>query len=551
MAYAGYPTHGVPAHVSSLLIPRLPYLCSQASAAKKKKKKKGGGGGGGGGSNQAGGGGAAQQPAEDAQARFQSTLDELKSGDAALLTTCDLSQCGFGDKKLRQLLAALRDLKSVCALTSLDLSNNSISDAGATALCAALASEGEALAPQLGALALHGNPIGAEAASTCAAALAVRPGLALVLPEQSSPEGGGGSASSLAAPDLDVYFAARATGEESGSEASGKEGGKANGGEEEEELPLLVGPTYSLDVATAILEKATPATAGESSDVTDAVQSLLWKVEAECAQLAASGTQNAKFLPRGLKWCSQHTASIGALLSPPARPRVSYGAGGGSTSAVMHTAWASRLGRRRLLLIELLICLINARRPPLTSALADSKPSLVCLALSLLERHPVSAVLGAAIRRLVDAAFQAKPLRASMLTAFHAPPPSSAAGGGADALVASTVPSAQSMVANALLGACRPNGGGSGRRHAMPSTPVWLELASELEKLGASDKQVNERLNYCKEWGVLVATLPEFQKLEPPARWACGDPPEKEGARAIGAGSEMGELLRLLQGSRM
>ena len=56
------------------------------------------------------------------------------------------------------------------------------------------------------------------------------------------------------------------------------------------------------------------------------------------------------------------------------------------------------------------------------------------------------------------------------------------------------------------------------------------------------------RLAACKEWAQLASTgLPAVRASAPPARWACGDPPAKEGASVIGAGSEMGELLRLLQ----
>ena len=85
-----------------------------------------------------------------------------------------LRRCGLGDKKLRTLLAALRTCGAKCTLLSLDLSHNVISDAGAVALCAALAAsegageEATTLAPALTQLSLVGNPLGKKAIETCA-----------------------------------------------------------------------------------------------------------------------------------------------------------------------------------------------------------------------------------------------------------------------------------------------------------------------------------------------------------------------------------------------
>ena len=512
-----------------------------SAAAKKKKKKKGGGGGGGGGGSGGGSDGGASgattlPPAEDGSARFQSALDALKSADsAASMTTSDLSQCGFGDKKLRQLLAALRGLGASCVLTSLDLSHNAISDAGATALCAALGAE-ENVAPQLASLSLNANALSEAAASQCAVALATRPALALVLPERARPGGALPAAEDARAPVLDQYFEGRTAESEAAVAAEA-------GGGDDDERPLLIGPQLSAEAAAAILEGGDPASAGASVAVCDALQSLLLRAEAEVAQLGASGSSNAKFLPRSLKWCSQHVGLLGALLAPPAKPRVSYGTaaddGDDSFSAIPRRPFGDRLGRRRLLVIELLTCLIGARRPPLTTALAEAKPSLVCVAATLLRRHPSSAVLGSAVRRLVDVALLAKPMRASVLSSSAAElSPTSG-----DFVTSGIVPSLQFLVAEGLSAV-----GGRPNRNLLPAAPVWLELASALETLGSSDKQVAERLAACKEWAQLASTgLPAVRASAPPARWACGDPPAKEGASVIGAGSEMGELLRLLQ----
>ena len=69
--------------------------------------------------------------------------------------------------------------------------------------------------------------------------------------------------------------------------------------------------------------------------------------------------------------------------------------------------------------------MISAKRPPLTSALADAKPSVVNAAVQLLAIHPASGIPGAAVLRLVQTAVGVKQLRMGLLsregTPTHAP----------------------------------------------------------------------------------------------------------------------------------
>ena len=382
---------------------------AESAAAKKKKKKRGGGGGGGG-----GGGAPALGPTEDATARYQRVLDALRDGIEG--SEAGLSRCGLGDKKLRALVAALRTRGAGCTLAALDLSHNSISDAGAVALCAALAAGEVPLVPQLASLNIAANPLGTQAAEACAHALAGRPTLSLVLPAGAA-GGARGAASAAgsgaASPDhVSHYFGSR--GEDDVPPPSAPPPPPGPDGRVDLGPPLLGGTGgLTFEGATAVLLEAaqSPATAAGSVGVADAARALLECVEADCAAL--NPNTNAKLLPRALKWCAGHVGALSTLLLPPPRPRVTYG----EASAVADDPWAQRLGARRLALIEVFERLISARRPLLTSALAEQRPSPVCLAVSLLAHHPAASVLGAALVRLVRATLQAKPIRVAVFAA--------------------------------------------------------------------------------------------------------------------------------------
>ena len=158
-----------------------------------------------------------------------------------------------------------------------------------------------------------------------------------------------------------------------------------------------------------------------------------------------------------------------ALLQPPPRPRVAYGSGVDGYGGVHNSEpWDARLGRRRLIIIDLFTTLISTRRPPLTAALAEVKPSFVPTAVSLLLHHRSSSILGVALVRLVDAALQAKPVRQALL---H--------------------PTAQGeTLATLIVSGLSPALQATSDRALDASRPVWMELVAMLEKASASDKQV-------------------------------------------------------------
>ena len=303
-----------------------------------------GGGGGGGGTTTT----TESGPTEDAAARFQEALDTLREESCALLHAA-LARCGLGDKKLRSLVAALRASGAKCGLTELDLSHNSISDAGAVALCAALTAEAP-IAPRLTLLSLVGNPLGVQAAAACAHALATRPDLCVVLPAPApgaasgAAEAGGLVATgSAGGADLSAYFASRGDDLPPPSPPPPPPGPD---GHVDKGRPLLgAHGGLSFEQMTGALLEATPASASESVLVTDATRALLEQVEMECAQLNENPSASAKLLPRALKWCANNLGVLHGLLQPPPRPRVTYGE---PDSHAKSGSWPTRLGTRRL-----------------------------------------------------------------------------------------------------------------------------------------------------------------------------------------------------------
>eukprot|EP00897_Mesotaenium_endlicherianum_P003201 jgi/Mesen1/2909/ME000175S02065 len=91
-------------------------------------------------------------PAEVADARYAAAIEGLRSNDEMCMWV-QLGKCRVGDKKARKLFEAMKGNKTV---TSIDLSENTISDDGLQALATVLAG---GAAPDLISLNLKSNPI--------------------------------------------------------------------------------------------------------------------------------------------------------------------------------------------------------------------------------------------------------------------------------------------------------------------------------------------------------------------------------------------------------
>jgi len=239
----------------------------------------------------------------------------------------------------------------------------------------------------------------------------------------------------------------------------------------------------------------------ETVDTLDALHLLLASLQEELQQPPPA---NAKLLPRAMRWCSTHLTELAALMRCSA-PAWAY-------------APAKRLGRHRLLVLQLISALVDARRASLTSAIAATRPCLLCEAVQLVEAHPTSSPLHSEVLKLLNAATQVKPLRSAMTA------PSFAAG---------ALP-VQTLVAAALM-APSP---------AIASRPIWLEIASILQRCAQSDKQLKQTLAADAAWLELSEQLPGFRDAHVVGQ-LCGPPPARPSAGGE-LGGEMGELIRLL-----
>jgi len=242
--------------------------------------------------------------------------------------------------------------------------------------------------------------------------------------------------------------------------------------------------------------------------VSDALATLIDEVGSEMETPATS----PKLLPRALRWCSVQLPQLLALLRTPPPVLTARGTG-------------ERLGSHRLLVVELLTALVNAGRPPLTAALASSKPSVLCEAVRLVLAHPRCSVLHMATHRLLAGALGVRQLRATIL--------SNAAGTG----------SLPAMLADAILAEGGPQ----------LTTPALLELVAAIDQAAQADRALAAGLVAEGRWSKVTASLREYRRATA-REWASGPPPPRptagmqaHGAEQDGEMSELFAALRQLQ----
>jgi len=450
----------------------------QSAAAKKRAKKKAAAA-----RKAADGGGAstATSAKADAAKLFADALASLQSGDADALWL-SLSSCAIGDKKARKLLDALS--AKPAAITSLDLSDNLLSDTAAEALCAAIGGKG--VAPALLQLDLSRNrEMSAAGRDACAAALAPRRELTATLDAADADADAGGGGSAPADP-FAAFLGGLTAAEEEAAAAVASEWSEERG----EQL-------LTLDAAQELLSAPPPA-AGCGAAVARALHSLQVHAAAEAAEASSS-----KHLPRALRWCSKNVVALALVMRAPA------------------AADARRAGAHRFHIVRLLADLVGARRKELTASLLEKgAPNLLRLAALLLLRHPTSSPLHSAVDALVGAIASAgpssRPLRHAMFV--DAADGEAAAAALATALLSDALPTARAPL-------CR--------------------LATSIEDAAADDASLRAALAKCQRWPELAAALPALRaKWAEGAIW-CG-PPVARPAMQGGGGGEMGELMKML-----
>ncbi|KAL3929073.1 MAG: hypothetical protein SGPRY_002113 [Prymnesium sp.] len=291
-------------------------------------------------------------PLHDAHERYLGALSALRNpqGEEEAFWI-SLSNCGIGDKKARKLAEALKQ-SGGCSLTSIDLSDNLISDSGAAALTAAL--QTKAVAPRLLNFSLVGNPLSEDGRQGCETALAARSDLKFILPSPSA-SANASSASALADDSCSAFLA------------------YVEGADEEE---LTFERSTELLIAVAACDRC-------RSQHVRALEFLVSAVHTEMQE----AMPNAKVLPRGMRWCSRNMRVLEKLLDCPGCLRV------GSRS---------RLGAHQLQVISLLHACVRAKRGPLTGAILESKPCILGRCIDLMFTQNSSGLLHTAVIALTQ-----------------------------------------------------------------------------------------------------------------------------------------------------
>jgi hypothetical protein len=353
--------------------------------------------------------------------RYASGLEQLRGGSL----WCALAGAGVTDKRVKSVCDALRSPNA--AVTSLDLSGNRLTDAGAAALAAAL---GGGAAPDLIALNVAGNPLTDTGRAALHSLARLRRGLdvTFVVPDiitpvgPSSSSGGGGGSAGSSRPRLPHtgkspssgmaarFFGAADDGEGGADSPSARMGlgGRAPGAPAPSNAPGASQPS-ALDAAQAALSAASAAVAGAAAGEPDALHpaalgaalfAAVVAVEEELSSDAhASGDGGAartyprlSSLPPATLTLAQGAEVLVAVLAlaPPPAP---WQGGAGLRPGI---------GTHRLAALQLLCRFVSLGCGELDALLAGQ--ALVPRAVALLFEHPCSSAAHTAAARLVQAA---------------------------------------------------------------------------------------------------------------------------------------------------
>lgn len=351
----------------------------------------------------------AAPPDPGADSRFAGGLEQLRGGSL----WCALAGAGVTDKRVKTLVDAMRS--PGVAVTSLDLSGNRLSDAGAAALAAAL---GGGLAPDLIALNVAGNPLTETGRAALQSLARVRRGLdvTLVVPEVVTPlpstpppqggrprlpHTGKGQSSGMAS----RFFGAADDGEGGGGagDARGAGGMRAGG-------MRLANAASALDAAHAALSAASAAVAGAAAGDADALHPAALSMalfaavaavdeelqnDAECSSGGIAAAQpsypSLSSLPPATRTLAQGGEVLVAVLSlaPPPLP---WQGGSGERACV---------GTHRLAALQLLARFVQLGCAELDALLAAR--ALLPRAVALLFAHEGPSAVHAAVARLIQA----------------------------------------------------------------------------------------------------------------------------------------------------
>ena len=368
----------------------------------------------------------AAPPDPGADSRFAGGLEQLRGGSL----WCALAGAGVTDKRVKTLVDAMRS--PGVAVTSLDLSGNRLSDAGAAALAAAL---GGGLAPDLIALNVAGNPLSETGRAALQSLARVRRGLdvTLVVPEVVTPlpstppphaggrprlpHTGKGQASGMAS----RFFGAADDGEGGGGAGDARGAGAMRGGG-----MRLASTASALDAAQAALSAASAAVAGAAAGDADALHpaALSMALFAAVAAVDEELQNDADSASGGIAAAQPSYPSLSAL--PPATRTLAQG--GEVLVAVLSLAppplpWQGGVGERacvgthRLAALQLLARFVQLGCAELDALLAAR--ALLPRAVALLFAHEGPSAVHAAVARLIQASLASECIQL-WLPAFQA-----------------------------------------------------------------------------------------------------------------------------------
>lgn len=320
-------------------------------------------------------------PVEESDARYTAAIEALRANDEMCMWV-QLPRCRLTDKKARKLCDAMRENHTV---TSIDVSDNFISDDGARSLAALLAS---GAVPDLIALNVRGNPLSEKGKGALGSMRHARKLVKIDLEEEPPPEDQGYNEKMPKRGSNGWHMGAGGGG--SGPGANGWEGTPTTFSRESK-AEKAVPPQQRVEAALkAIKESADPV---DSRALAQAIAAVVKAVSQELREDAPKRVRTASLeqLPPGLSMVAMNLPTFASVLSMDPPPIASQ-----------RKRAEPATGAHRIALVDLVHRLLLSSCQAIDDALL--KEGVVTGAVALLFRFPWNSCLHASVARLVEVA---------------------------------------------------------------------------------------------------------------------------------------------------
>lgn len=320
-------------------------------------------------------------PVEEADARYTAAIEALRANDDMCMWV-QLPRCRLNDKKARKLCDAMRDNRTV---TSIDVSDNFISDEGAESLTRLLAS---GAAPDLISLNVRGNPLSEKGKVALASVRHTRKLVKIDVEEEPPTEDEAlGWNEKMPKRDRNGWHA----GAGAGPGANGWEGSPMTF-TRESKSEKAVPPQQRVEAALkAIKEQASKLV--DSRALAQSIAAVVKAVSHELSEESPKRVRGASLeqLPKGLSMVAKNLPAFASVLSMDPPP----------ISSQRRRAEPAA-GAHRIALVDLLHRLLLSSCQAVDEVLL--KEGVVKEAAALLFRFPWSSCLHTAVARLLDVA---------------------------------------------------------------------------------------------------------------------------------------------------